>query len=674
MGVLTIEGFWIERLPVGADRGDLLTPGWSRPSQGSRAFTEAPLNLSLLSREEDLEKANIILVSAPGAVGKSTLARQIAARTGAIYVDLAEAAPVGADALVGGLVKAKLYQEWEANSIALLLDGLDEARLKVTQTAFDVFVDNTAEISRKRSIPTVMFGRTGAIEEVWLRLQEARCPVVVLEIGYYDVGSALKFAEAWLYDVGKQAPAQQPVLRALLERLSEQTEADGRRFAGYAPVIQAVAMRVAEEKNLAALLSSVQKGEQPVTLLSIADAIIERERSKLDKLPFQDTSLKGILYNRDEQLARLVSKVLGTPLGDVKLPSMKPQDAIIYDQALSSWADDHAFLEPGRNMASTAVFDAVIMIAALSNSATSDQAIVRQLARGGAANPFLALLHPALGIERGGHLVPEQIGLLYASVRAGLSLGEVASLEVEDSNDADDEELTATVAITIRRRDEERPTSMNFTTTQLGVLKLGAHIEDVGVDLSYATVEIGSRQEATLISPIVIKCAKLVFTASKLVIEPAAASQLGAVALEAEECVSSIEAVPSVRKEVQLTVAWPDAQAYPWTSFIASYSLTEDSGLEEGLRRLRRFIVSFRSHSRGRLARYRAKIEGKRMIKGSGERILNLLVKDHVLSLEGAMYFLDPDQLSSQLNLSYVKATANDFDQKAIEFVKRALQ
>lgn len=46
------------------------------------------------------------MIAAPGAVGKSTLAREICAATNAVYLDLSAAATVAGNYLVGGLVKA----------------------------------------------------------------------------------------------------------------------------------------------------------------------------------------------------------------------------------------------------------------------------------------------------------------------------------------------------------------------------------------------------------------------------------------------------------------------------------------------------------------------------------------------------------------------------------------
>ena len=134
-------------------------------------------------------QSSIILVSAPGAVGKSTLARQIAFATRSLYVDLATADPVGANTLSGGLAKSGLYEAWQSGSLAMLIDGLDEARLRVTQEAFEAFLSDVVEISAGRAVPTVLLGRTGAVQDAWLFLTD-QCGdgIAVLEIGYYEPG------------------------------------------------------------------------------------------------------------------------------------------------------------------------------------------------------------------------------------------------------------------------------------------------------------------------------------------------------------------------------------------------------------------------------------------------------------------------------------------------------
>ncbi len=186
----TIDGFWTDRLgePDQFDSSSLVT-GWSFEYSGPDTFKEAPLTLSTEEFGHDIDPlhSSIILVSAPGAVGKSTLARQIAYRTGSVYIDLAEAEPVGGNTLSGGLARSELYSYWKEEQISVLIDALDEATLRTTKEGLEAFLSDVAELSRKRTTPTVIFGRTGIVQDAWNVLtREYNCDVAILEIGYYD--------------------------------------------------------------------------------------------------------------------------------------------------------------------------------------------------------------------------------------------------------------------------------------------------------------------------------------------------------------------------------------------------------------------------------------------------------------------------------------------------------
>jgi hypothetical protein len=84
-------------------------------------------------------------------------------------------------------------------------------------------------------------------------------------------------------------------------------------------------------------------------------------------------------------------------------------------------------------------------------------------------------------------------------------------------------------------------------------------------------------------------------------------------------------------------------------------------------------VIAFRSHSKGNLARYRGKLEHSRMTKGSGQAVLDLLLNENVLSIAGNMYVLDPDRLAARAGTNYTDCMARRFNDKTIEFVRRAL-
>ena len=361
----TIDTFWHSRLPADKPKAFRAIAGWESRVEPLPTYIEAPLTRSTaFTEDDDPATSPIILVSAAGAVGKSTLARQIASATGAIYLDLAKADPVGGNTLSGGLLKSGMLADWQADAGAVLIDGLDEARLRVTQDGFKAFMEDVAYLASNRATPTVLFGRTGSVQEAWLLLAD-KVTVTVLEIGYYTPELASRFALAHLERRKPDYPFMNAAVRAinlLLEGLRRDVGGDGDRFAGYAPVLKAVAERVAEDNNPGALIAKIEHGEQPVTLGTIITAILEREQTKLEPLAFEDQGLRRTLYTPDEQLGRLVARVHRRPTP--ALPPISANDTRIYANALETWVPDHAFLDGGYKPVS-AVFDAVIAGAAL---------------------------------------------------------------------------------------------------------------------------------------------------------------------------------------------------------------------------------------------------------------------------------------------------------------------
>ena len=669
----TIQDFWKPRLLVQRMPSASLIAGWSFANEGLPTFKEAPLNLSReLQAGADPFKTAILLVSAPGAVGKSTLARQIAFETGAVYVDLAKAEPVGSNTLVGGLVKSGLYAGWQGGSVGILIDGLDEARLRVTQEAFEAFLCDVDQISVGRSVPTVLFGRTGAIQDAWLALNNTS----VLEIGYYDSEAAADFAEALLRAERPNkayAASERNAIKLLLSRLRQQTEIDGDRFAGYAPVLQAVAQRVIQEGNASALVAEIEAGAQPVTLHTVVSAILERERSKLTALRFNDPRLTETLYSAEDQLDRLIALIYQLP--PPEMTGLSPADASIYDAALKTWVPEHPFLG-GRDAPSSTVFDAAIAVRALKRNDSAELALNRELARGAAsANPFLAEFYAPQA--NGGELTflpPQHIGIIYSSLRARLSLGDTASLLVEGAEDGDEDEiLRAEVEITLGRRGSDNAQYLRFESEQTGPIRLGAQVEDIDIIVPHTRVEIGPGPEALLIAPINVQCETLALTANRLIVESAQDRRDAAVFLEAALYEGVITSVPVMRGEVSLSTSWPGVRSHPWTSFATNPSPVSDPGVDEALRRLRKFVIAFRSHSKGNLARYRAKLDHARMTKGSGRIILDTLLTKGILSIAGNMYVLDPDKLAALVGTNYTDCMARRFSEKTIEFVRASI-
>lgn len=669
----TINAFWHSRLPSDKPKAFKAIAGWESRVEPLPTYVEAPLTRSTaFAEDDDPATSPIILVSAAGAVGKSTLARQIASATGAVYLDLAKADPVGGNTLSGGLLKSGMLADWQADAGTVLIDGLDEARLRVTKDGFKAFMEDVAYLAKNRTTPTVLVGRTGSVQEAWLLLAD-EVPITVLEIGYYTPELATRFALAHLKRLKPDYPFMDAAVRAinlLLEGLRRDVSGDGDRFAGYAPVLKTVADRVAEDSNPSALIAKIEHGEQPVTLGTITTAILEREQTKLEPLAFEDQGLRRTLYTPDEQLARLVARVYKRPTPT--LPPMSANDTLIYASALETWVPDHAFLDGGYDPVS-AVFDAAIAGVALRGEPTAGSAAARELAKGSAANPFLAEFY--LGARSAAYIRPEHIGLIYSSLRARLSLEDEASLSIEGS-DAEDvaEQLKAEIEVSVLRAGSEKPRVLKFGTEQVGIIQLGSHVEDVEITAPHAQVEIGGARESVLVSPISIHCGRIAIRAERLIVECPPDQDTGAISLEAESAdTSEVTGMPLANGNVTLTVSWDGAEAYPWTNLRSEPTVSQDPRTAEALRRFRKFVISFRSHSKGGLKRFAGKIEHERMTKGTGRAVLDHMLNTGIVSTDGSMYTLYAGRLAEVTGASFVSLMGRHFPDATVVFVQQAI-
>ena len=355
----SIDQFWRARFaPVRAQPLSAALPGWHADAEHSPAFVEAAL--SLRADFSDLSQS-VWLIAAPGAVGKSTLAREICAATNAVYLDLATATTVAGNYLVGGLVKTGLWNAWQAGQSTLLVDALDEARLRVTQSSFEDFLADVANVAGTRGVPIVLLGRVGIVEEAWSILNDkSRLNPPIFDIELFQPDRAKIFVQAALERLAKAAdsttnkriyPHLEGALAAhrsvyeraagsLVDHLTNETLADGRQFAGYAPVLEAVATVIASESNPVKIdetIASIFKGQ---VLGRVTSEVMVREASKLSKqlsATVSGVSLTG-LYEPQEQLSRLASLVFGA--GSPKLPHSLPHHAVAAYEDAVRFAED----------------------------------------------------------------------------------------------------------------------------------------------------------------------------------------------------------------------------------------------------------------------------------------------------------------------------------------------
>ncbi len=310
----SIDDFWRQRLAgIIRPQNAPSLPGWGTQLLPNPSFVEADLRLR---PDFDDTSAPIRLVAPPGAVWKSTLAKEIAAQTGAAYLDLANADTVAGNYLTGGLVKNDLLALWREDKMTVLIDALDEARLRVTQDSFEDFLRDIKVLSLGRKLPTVLFGRVGIVEEAWLALSEHDVKAPIFDIDFFDTPRAERFVMAALNQLATQGryeslaarlAAHQSVYQAasttFVHELADVSASDGARFAGYAPVLEAVATDLAAITNPANLTESVNETMKKQVLRNLSQNILDREARKMrEQLDSVSSEVKSTLYSAKEQL------------------------------------------------------------------------------------------------------------------------------------------------------------------------------------------------------------------------------------------------------------------------------------------------------------------------------------------------------------------------------------
>ena len=87
-------------------------------------------------------------------------------------------------------------------------------------------------------------------------------------------------------------------------------------------------------------------------------------------------------------------------------------------------------------------------------------------------------------------------------------------------------------------------------------------------------------------------------------------------------------------------------------------------------KKLRKIIVLFKSHSKGRMAKFKDKINNRRVCgTGIGKTLLTELLNKHVLYLEGEFYFISPENMDIHLGLSYDQIKMGIINDKTKKFL-----
>jgi hypothetical protein len=696
-----------ERFPVSAERDDVLyrpdgLPEFVGPSLSERADISAVADPS------------IVIIAAAGAVGKSTLAGELARRKAAPLWDLARSKSVGQGSVDGmitqvfgrGAKSSEVYRALSESTLFFVVDALDEARVKVTETAFEDFLKDLGHLAKEGTgVKAVLFGRTQIAETAWLLLYDMGVATAFYTIDPFTEEQAFQYIERRIRRLDNRASAsmdQNPKpfteARDLLfsklrdavqgNRSQEQAAPEIRAFLGYAPVLDAMAIRLTREPNWALqkqqIASSMDaaRGDgkhRPAALLrQVIEAVLAREHEQKlvsNLKPVLEPLAKAanwsdwpLLYSVDEQCARVLARHLDfttTVSQSLKLPT---ELGARYEERLGAWLPEHPFLRDGKTIVNV-VFEAYLFARALSEdlggARTAVEARLRQ------PNYFpTRLLSEFYLLSKSGQdtpeVAPEHVGWLYDSMLSD----ETPHVRIEFSLDGPDpfdpettegpHDIEGEFIFVRNGGPDETSRRVEFKTRvwERSTVTFGRYIKHCLLTLPCQVV-IGTGADEFEIGPRVqIACRKLHLNAKAFVIGGQTRKddlETNAVVLEAQECQTACATKPTVRA-IPLRVSWPGSNVFPWTDYSQEQKepYPPDSEMASAYRRFRRIVMTLRSHSRGGLARYKGKVDHQRVLKGQmGRDLLARLLRDGIMRLSDEFYHWVPDSADRLVGISW---------------------
>ncbi|MFG1605883.1 hypothetical protein [Actinoplanes sp. NPDC049265] len=351
------------------------------------------------------EGSRILLIEAPGAVGKSAAANALAATLNWPLIDAAHA-QVGSYSLSGLIQDALGFNspfigEVMAGRAGLVIDALDEAHLKAGTANFLAFLDNVRKLAGRGSgegLSIVLLSRPDTAELVELFFASEGAPLANAKVSFFSYEQALSYIHSFMARMHEQYPGRdydsavkypgpfeelaQSRMREIASALLTEKVTSAQKvwlevngFLGYAPVLSVLGEFLAvpnphKEQQILGSASAAPKG----ILLRIIDELLEREQAKfkgrtVDKmraLLAANESWDGFegIYSPQEQSVRLVSHVLGVDIA-VEMPATMPASLReTYEKHATQFMGDHPFLA-GKNAVNVVFSDFIMAKAAI---------------------------------------------------------------------------------------------------------------------------------------------------------------------------------------------------------------------------------------------------------------------------------------------------------------------
>lgn len=646
----------------------------------SETYVEPDFSLvAEMSNCTNLNEAQIILVVAVGATGKTELTKRLSYDLGFPVVNLGHTKVVASNSLTGLIFKhlrpmdgGAWLQDIVSGKTGIIIDALDEGYQKTNTQGFFDFLDDVAANVSTNSCSFIMLGRTNAIELTSLYLDDKDVKVAVLQIEPFSSIKAKEFIDKQVslshnnQYMETYIETRDYVLDSLgdfFKTDSSYNEDQRYRFIGYAPVLLAISEFLKPEKvgNYKAVYEDLKsnKNKSISLILDVVNRILIRDKKNKivpnlieDIVKSRDAEFKQKAiteaYTPEEQCARILYILLGE-----QFPYRPIEDDdfdVKYRKGLETWMVEHPFLKD-RNPANV-VFECYILAKLVVNNKYKEA--VYEYMRTRRVNSFM-LFYLYIELNKNEQIDAEVIPYLYNSLKTLDSKELNYSLEIESSDKVIEEPLSYDVSFV---PSDSKQKEYEFTTYLNGPMVWHGPISDITIDISNDFVMEDERID--MFVPSYINCKNLVVKSSEL--NYSNRGRLNNIIIEAEHIISetSTGIVPHIKgvgcNKDALSFICFDRLPYPYCDYQKKKSEEDvemSSEMVEAYKKMRRTLIMFRSHSKGQLAKHHEKIDNRIGNTLIGKAVIDALLEKHIIYQEEHVYVIDNDSMDNYLGVKF---------------------
>lgn len=634
-----------------------------------------------ISTCDKLEDAQVILVSAVGATGKSELTKALSFDLKMPVVDLGNAKVVASNSLTGLVFQylqpvdgGELLQNLQRGGAAMIIDALDEGYQKTNTQGFFDFLDDVIRNVSNNSCSYIMLGRTNAIEMCSLYLDEKGIKVAVLQIEPFSLDKAQEFIDkrvcSHLSEQHKSAyqKTRDYVLKSLgdfFKTNDNMGASQYNNFIGYAPVLLAISEFLDGEKvkNYMALLEKLKsnKFKSISLILDIVNRILDRDKN--DKIvpnlirkiisnrdaTFQKLALENS-YTQEEQCARVLYILLGEayPYKSIDDDAFDAE----YTKGLDTWMLEHPFLSSRKP--ANVVFECYILAKLIQVDKYKD-AVYRYMNINHINSFMFFFLYHELNKNQ--EISSDIIPYLYNSLKT-LDSNEVHyCLEIEPSDEENDD-IYEVAFVSSAVSEHKKIVNYSFQTILQDELRWHGTISDVSIDITKDFVINALRTD--MLAPSYIHCNSFIVKSDE--INFGGRNSQKNIVIEADDIVSDTVSgnVPKIHRvgceNRSLVFVCSERLSYPFCNF-QKKKISDDvemsSTMADIYNKMRRTLIMFRSHSKGQLAKHHAKIDNRIGNTPLGKAVVNALLDRHIIYREDHVYIIDNDSMDKYLGVKF---------------------